>query len=325
MKRAAILGFGFAFGLLLVFGIERFFFSRDYREELPPCLEIGEPYHHRFRANCTGELATPTGTVPFSVNDDGFRDLPRAQILKQRQRVLVAGDSFVEGWWVAADQALPSLLSAALPSKYFINAGLRSTGPVLQSARLKPLLEAYRPQLLLWVLNDTDGLDDRFACAVAKNGGGFGAPEFAMQGWRKGIAELLGNTSAGDRVRRAAYLEEWQRLVDSPAAAGCDACRGVRDFQRLAKAAGVKMFVVYLAKGFPDPGRNYAQARPPRQELLECLAKEGLTPYLAAVEGENYYWEGDFHLNPEGLASLAGALAAQLKEREASGAGKTSR
>lgn len=153
---------------------------------------------------------------------------------------------------------------------------------------------------------------------MAKRDGGFSAPEFSPRGWRKSISRLLGANSTGDRVRRAAYLNEWQRLVEGHEAAACDACRGVREFLRLAKAAGVPIFVVYLAKGFPDPGKNYAEGRPPREQLLGCLAEAGLSPYLASVEGENFFWEGDFHLNPEGLASLAGSLSAQLKEREGS-------
>lgn len=333
LNLAALMVVGVTFGLLLLFASGEVFFTKSLSDELPPCMEIGEPFHHRFRPNCAGELATPSGSVPFSVNEDGLRERPRAQIMLRPRRVLVAGDSFVEGWWVSGEQALSSQLSAALPPFYFINAGLRSTGPIMQAARLGSLLEVYRPELLLWVLNETDGLDDRFACSVMKDSrtplAQFGAPEFGLHGWRKPIAELLGNTNTGQRVRKAAYLAEWERLVQSEAAGACGACRGVREFRRTAEAAKVPIFVVYLAKGFPDPGRHYAKGRPPKEELLDCLAKEKLSPYLAAVEGENYFWEGDFHLNPEGLsylaASLTGPLAAQLKKVEAENVRKSSR
>jgi hypothetical protein len=290
----------------------------DARYRLPPCFEVGAPFHHRFRAGCAGMEETPEGPVPFSVNEDGLRDAPRAQLLQHPRRVLVLGDSSVEGWWVAGEQALPAMLGARIPKAYFVNAGLRSTGPLMQAARLASLLPKYKPTGVLWVLNGTDGADDRLACALLKDPGApaerqeLGVDDFAYDGGAAG--RLLEGTPLGDRLRRAAYEREWKKLVSGPGAARCAPCAGVREFARIARAARVPVLAAYLP-GNPFGGRSiYEDVPSPRESLTECLRAEGiglLTPVLGGgsdTETRALFWEDDFHLDAAGLAAASELL-----------------
>jgi hypothetical protein len=279
-------------------------------EEIPPCFELGEPFHHRFRPNCVGLLRTPRGEVQLSVNEDGLREIARPHVLKQPKRILVMGDSFVEGWWAAQDEGISSLLGQRFPAYYFINAGLRSTGPVMQASRLREAVGRYEPSAVIWLLNDTDPLDDRFACAIADGKGGFGIPELELEGWRKSAVALLelGPAASARRLRRRFYQEKWQSLALGESGGACEPCRGVKELVRA--AAGLPIFVLYLPIYSGLPMRQYASGHPAKQQIFSCLEEAGLKAEMALPEGlsreeiERYTWEKDFHLNPEGMAYL---------------------
>lgn len=325
-RGALALLLGLAFGWGLVKGAGAVLFETDPRALLPPCFEVGSPYHHRFRPSCSGKLATPAGPVQIETNEDGLREAPRRHVLAHPLRVAVLGDSFVEGWWASNEQALSSLLTRELPAAYFLNAGLRSTGPRLQASRLSEVLRAYRPAGVLWLLNDTDALDDRYACAAAIDPAApaekleLGTPEFRIDGWREKAVALLGESVPGARLRRRFYERNWRGLLGDESARRCG-CRGVEEVKRVAREAGVPLLVFYLTSEAIRPLAQYVSAEPLREELQACLARAGI-PFrpagppasMSPAEVEKYFlWDGDFHFNPEGTAMLAAQLAPAVK------------
>ncbi len=94
-------------------------------------------------------------------NSQGLRypELPLQKPFSQR-RVVVLGDSFVEGVGVAVEETFPSLLEqyfadAPEPTK-FINCGLAATGPVQYARILFHLCLDYQPDIVLLVLYAND-------------------------------------------------------------------------------------------------------------------------------------------------------------------------
>lgn len=320
------LALGALAGWALLKGAGSVLYARHPHAVLPPCFEVGAPFHHRFRPGCAGVISTPRGPVPFRVNEDGLREIARAHALSHPRRVAVIGDSFIEGWWSSHDQAPAALLTRDLPGTYFLNGGLRSTGPFQQAGRLAGIIEKYRPQGVIWLLNDTDALDDRFTCAITRDPKAppakaeLSTPEFVLEGWRKHAAGLLGDTAAGGRLRRRFYQEKFQELAAGESARRCGACWGVEAVKRVADDAGLPLLVFFLASDSLLPKGHYGGSAALRPELLECLKRSGIEAHTAGPAAtlspanlENYVWEGDFHLNPEGMEMLVGELGPTVK------------
>lgn len=316
---------GAACGWAYVGALSGWLLEPDYRSEIPPCFEVGEPFHHRFRPSCSGTMRSPRGPVLLKTNEDGLREILRSRVLSHSPRVLLLGDSFVEGWLVPTDQAPAALLTQRFPPAYFVNGGLRSTGPLQQAARLPALLHAYRPQGVVWLLNDTDVLDDRFACSVARNPAApaesieFSAPEFGLHGWRAAAAGLLGDNFLSAKLRRQAYRQRWTELANSDASRRCEACRGVQEVKRLAAEAGLPLLAFYLPLESMPGAAHYEGATANRQALLDCLKSAGIPahevgrpPEMPPGDFQGYLWENDFHFNPEGNAMLAARMETAL-------------
>ncbi len=321
-----VLSLGALFGWGLLKGAGIVLYARDPHAELPPCFEVGAPFHHRFRPVCAGVISTPRGPVPLRVNEDGLREIARAHALSHPRRVAVIGDSFIEGWWSSQEQALGSLLTRDFPGTYFLNGGLRSTGPFMQAGRLAGIIEKYRPQGVIWLLNDTDALDDRFTCAITRDPQArpdqaeLGVPEFVLEGWKRQAAGLLGNTAAGGRLRRRFYQEKFAELASGESSRRCGACWGVKAVKKVADDAGLPLLVFFLASDSLLPKGHYGGGAALRPELLDCLRQSGIQTHtagpaatLSAANLENYVWEGDFHLNPEGMEMLAGEISPTVK------------
>jgi hypothetical protein len=113
-------------------------------------------------------MATPEAEVVLKTNELGLRDKPNHAILENPLRILVIGDGDVEGWWAEKEKSIPALLGSRIPDAYFINAGLREAGPLRQSERLPALIQAYRPQGILWFVGERARLEDRAACSAKR-------------------------------------------------------------------------------------------------------------------------------------------------------------
>lgn len=313
-KSQAVLG-------LLVVSLGAAFFGylwstgpRDFRFDLPPCFESGFPFHHRLVPSCRTKVRTPQGRVEFQTNDDGIRDLPHDLVLSLGRRVLLLGDSFVEGWWLREDQALNTQLRELEPRQYFINAGLRGAGPLFQAPRLWHLLERYRPQELWVFLNDTDVADDRLACALADKKDSPNEParwEFRADDLEPGgVQRFLLDRFEGWRLRgklRSLFERSARnRIISTSAAESCEPCAGLRSLQTQAEAKKVPLRAFMLDLGERGQ-RVYGRKFPDAAATLEGCLRELRIPFfslkldeLTPEEQDKYLWAGDVHFNPLG-------------------------
>jgi hypothetical protein len=288
-------------------------FSQDYRWDLPPCFEAGEPYHHRFKPNCRESVRTPQGRVEFQTNEDGLRDLPKELLLSLPNRVLLLGDSFVEGWWLREDQAINTRLRELDPKKYFINAGLRASGPLFQARRLPELLDHYKPKEAVIVLDDTDIYDDRLACAVAKGREGdpstwsFAAPEFESPGWQRFLLARFEGWRMEPRLREYFYGRRLANLVNSDEAKACDPCLGLQSLKANAEAKKVKFRALLLDLGHRASDETYNNA-PGTVEAIQTCLRNLHVPFFAVrfdeltpAEENKYFWGVGAYLNPLGI------------------------
>jgi hypothetical protein len=129
------------------------------------------------------------GKVPVVVetNDDGLRSrYTRASFAAQGLRVAVLGDSFAFGAGVNEPDAFPARLEAELRRRTgradvaVLNAGVISYSPLLESIQVADVLEAYRPGLVVLLLDATDvGDDSIYAAKARRRGAGW---EFPLEG-----------------------------------------------------------------------------------------------------------------------------------------------
>ena len=296
------------------------------RLQPPPCFEVGAPFHHRFRADCEETLLTPNGPVPFRTNEDGLRELARATVTAHPRRALFLGDSVVEGWWLAHEQALTTHLNRAQKNTYFINAGLRSTGPLFTARRLPALIAAYKPRAILYLLNENDVLDDRIACALAESRAGppstwsFTAEDFSLPGWASWPPARASGLYPVRSLHQAGYRARWRELVRSPAAAACEPCAGLREIQRLAKEAGTELKVARLKyQEYMGGGPYFQEPEAPSQQTA-CLSELGIRAATVEIrwadeaERERLFWPRDAHPSPAGMLVLAERLQRMLEK-----------
>lgn len=306
------------FGLLVV-SLGAAFFTylwssgpRDFRFDLPPCFEAGAPFHHRLVPGCRTKVRTPQGRVEFQTNDDGIRDLPHDLVLSLGRRIFLLGDSFVEGWWLREDQALNTQLRELDPRQYYINGGLRASGPLFQAPRLWHLLERYRPQELWVFLNDTDVADDRLACALADQKGAeparweFRADDLEPDGWQRFLLQRFEGWRLQGKLRNLFERSARNRIISSGAAESCEPCLGLRSLQTQAAAKKVPLRAFLLDLG--ERGhRVFGKKFPEAAATLEGCLRELQIPYFALrldeltpEEQDKYLWAGDVHFNPLG-------------------------
>ena len=310
------------FFFVCVFGLAVFFIASPkldkFRAELPPCLEFGQPFHHRLRISCRGTVPTPTGSVGLSTNEDGLRDRSRRELLAQPHRVMLLGDSFVEGWWLDFFETFGSRLGQLFPGWYFLNAGLRSTGPLFQAAALPERLATYRPEKILLFLNETDLLDDRLACALFKNNlEEFGLDDLQDPWALRAVASILSEESTFYRTwRQFFYRRRWRQLVESDGAQRCDPCLGISSIKSTADSAHVSLMAIYVPinESFRESG-PYFSVVGAKETLLACLKKKEIPFFEAAIPSgrADLYWPGDIHLNAVGVSFVTGAVAPALQ------------
>lgn len=285
--------------------------EKDPRGEIPPCFEMRRDVHHAFRAACRGEVKTPGGTISLETNEDGLRDAARAEILARRRRVLVLGDSFVEGWWLAAPDTVAARLGEIFGA-YFVNGGLRSTGPVLQARMLERLLPLYRPEKILWFVHDTDFSDDRLACATAQ-GDGFSLEEFEPSPLAEFAAKLWGaENPLVHGIKLEVYRRKYQEILARSEAKSCDPCRGFRAVRDLAARNGAGLKAVLLPPVPEKEAGPYLVAEEARTTLARCLADSGIEEMASPSVPTALYWPGDFHFTPEGMRHYVSELGPRL-------------
>ncbi len=124
--------------------------------------------HHRYPANETLRLGSVDGQVMvLRTNEDGLRTgYDRATFLEHSPRIAILGDSYVFGMGVPQGREFPTLLEAllrrepGLSDAAVLNAGVVSYSPFLERWQFEDVVRAYRPDLVLLVIDVTDVGDD---------------------------------------------------------------------------------------------------------------------------------------------------------------------
>jgi|CXWL01.1.fsa_nt_gi lysophospholipase L1-like esterase len=158
--------------------------------------------HHALPAHRTlfaGLWASDGGPVLVRTNGDGLRDdREREDYLAQPRRVAILGDSFVFGWGVRQEEAWPQRLEALLRQRTgegvaVLNAGVFSYSPLLSERQWRHSVAAYRPQLVIQVLDATDVGDDWKYASEAAGGpdGAFPWPDDPDVAWHGAVWELV--------------------------------------------------------------------------------------------------------------------------------------
>ncbi|REJ80227.1 MAG: hypothetical protein DWQ30_13220 [Acidobacteria bacterium] len=106
-------------------------------------LEPGARFSHRIDGR----------DVDVAYNSAGFRDVERRPESKQRPRVLVLGDSFVEAYSVRFEESFPRLLEESLGDEgvdaEVVNLGVGGYGTLQEYLLYREVGRAYRPDVVL--------------------------------------------------------------------------------------------------------------------------------------------------------------------------------
>ncbi|MBI3032860.1 hypothetical protein HYY69_05260 [Candidatus Woesearchaeota archaeon] len=129
--------------------------------------------HHAFLPNSSGVFTTPEWNVSYKINSLGLRDYEYELYEfdnqeKQRTRILMLGDSFIEGYGVELEQSVSKVLEKKLnknqlskDKKYeVINAGVSSYSPILEYLYLKEKGLKLKPDIIILNLDLLDVSND---------------------------------------------------------------------------------------------------------------------------------------------------------------------
>ena len=149
---------------LLAEGVLRLFPSLN-RSQVPLIRRLSLELHHEFKAGIDGvRLSGATVRAPYATNSLGLRDRIARTVRPDdgRRRVLVLGDSFVEGLGVAWDDTFVARLEPLLGDGVeVLNGGVSSYAPILSDLKLRQLLDrGLRPEAVLVFLDPSDPVDE---------------------------------------------------------------------------------------------------------------------------------------------------------------------
>jgi hypothetical protein len=194
--------------LLVAEGVLRMAFGGPQSLEQYPLLAYSRVWDHMLHPNTrlAEESADPQhfpGPVVYQVNSLGCRDrrefatFPPANV----RRIIVIGDSYVEGEGINQEETLGPVLErrlhAAYPAARFevINCACASYSPILIYLRLKYQLLALRPEAVLVAVDLTDVFDDnhryRPFAVFSRDGEPLRVDKFGWKGELKQRSALL--------------------------------------------------------------------------------------------------------------------------------------
>jgi len=135
------------------------------RSQVPLIRRMSLELHHELKARVDGvSLEWGDRRVPYATNSLALRDRSARTVRLDdgRRRVLVLGDSFVEGIGVAWDDTFVARLQSRLGGGVeVLNGGVSSYAPILEDLKLRQLLaQGLRPEVVLVFLDPSDPVDE---------------------------------------------------------------------------------------------------------------------------------------------------------------------
>lgn len=134
------------------------------RDPLLKCRVADDQLHHLLRAGTVCQSKTSEWDVEYRINSLGIRG-PEIQAKAGNElRILILGDSFVEGYGVSEKDRFTGLMRDELKRNSkenisIINAGVAGYSPVLELQLLKKIYDMIRPDVVVVALDMTDFKD----------------------------------------------------------------------------------------------------------------------------------------------------------------------
>lgn len=157
--------FSFLISILFFEIVFRFYSIDDLRglvrnktgERLSECLVKDKNLDHVLQPNCSGKIVNRDFKTDFKTNNLGFVGPEISDKKDDRLRVVLVGDSFVEGWGVNIKDRFDQI---NLDGVEIINIGVRSYSPFLEKILLDKYLDKINPDLVIQFLDFSDFHDD---------------------------------------------------------------------------------------------------------------------------------------------------------------------
>lgn len=240
-------------------------------------------------------------TMTWVSNSDGFRSSRSFQEFDPRKRILVLGDSLVFGLGVEASERFTELTEASQPDWRIENLGITGFGPDLMLRSLEHVGIPQRPSVVVLCIYTDDFRRVRPHYA----GMGFEIPRYTLV-----RGELRTMAYPGPSIRnKSRVLEGISKVYWSKSSAEWDLNEAIlKRFLSLAGQYHFRPALVFLP--------NYVDLPQDRQRRtwLRRFADDNATPYLDLTDllvtgsPRRFFIRGDYHLNPEGHAAVAGSL-----------------
>ena len=287
--------------------------------KIPDCIEYGDGYHHRFRPNCESHIVLHGRNIGYSINAVGMRERDLT-LLSQKERVLVLGDSFVEGWGLFTSEMLTSKLEAMEPSKYFLNGAIRSSGPVYTAQRLSMLLPLVKPKRVIFIANENDLQDDLLFSGLEENGGiqlpfAFTRRDYQSAQPYHDFFLRLGSFGASNFFRwleYSLYKISFRKIIEDSRSRKPDPCNGLRLMEKLLRENGMPSLQVVLVPSGPETSLDAGIHKREFKVMEHCFQGAlDIRDFLRAKP--EYFFEHDDHPNPEGIEKVAKLINAWLK------------
>ena len=241
-------------------------------------------------------------------NSDGFRSSREFGAPDQRERILVAGDSFVFGSGVQADERFTEILEWLEPGWRVDNMGMTGWGIDL----MLRAIEAYGPRADPDIVVLAVYTDDFRRAGPFYAGLGYAVPKFVLV---NGRLESVPYPHPGP-FRRLRIAQALLRLRPTEDRNHYELNKALLDRYRLVtEELGADPVVLFL------PGRGDTPEDQQRRRFLGGWATRNGVAFLdltAPIHGAGVprlYIPGNFHWNPEGHRTAAHAIYRLLKSR----------
>lgn len=264
-------------------------------------LRLSNEFNYHFKTNLLGLR----GPLPSIKKDSG------------EYRIIVLGDSYVEGFGTSNDSTFPVLLQSRLTNNYkklsVINAGICGSNPIYEAELYQNKLKEYKPDLVLMVIDLTDISDVNFALHQDK----MPVTEYfyaISHIFRILYANVLGNNIFNDNA--PLFLK-----ADRKAAIN-QIIKSVKRFNETLIKNDQNLILVYLPWKEEILSKNVTDAHL-TPSLISSLSSSGLplidlkSEYkrinLANSAGlDIYYWKHDGHHTPKGYDMMAKIISDSL-------------
>lgn len=283
---------------------------------------------------------SPSFRVTYRANAHGMRDRERDTSAHGRRRIVMLGDSFLEGWGVATEDRLSDRLERATGLEHLNFGTSGSFGPTQEYLLYKTLARTFEHDaIIIALLPDNDFLDDDYAYGLEMHQGRLRpyfvgqSPDYRIQylpqsqpSLAKRLTEnaLRQFTYTGNLIKYVKSMKRHHASAVAPDYAGyfdftpAQWARMQKVLTELRREAGNRPILVLTIPCDTDFRRSDKAGEPPLPGKMRALCSTlgmqylDLLPVIRAAEGgwTNCYLATDRHWNAKGNAIAASAVEA---------------